>query len=117
MTLSGLAFGMTSYQFSAPPSVTWAFMPEGRATPLFDSPELWFSAEFLHRPLDGWEIDWTPSPLRCPDMLPKALGQGKILTECTSKGVIIKLPKLQRIWVLTGEYDWERNGYLGRWPD
>lgn len=84
---------------------------------LLDSPEVWFSAEFLNRPLDGFEIDWTPTILACPDVLPEALGQGKILTKYVMKGVIIKLPERQRIWVLTGEYDFARNGYQGRWPD
>lgn len=111
MTLSGLAFGMTSYQFSAPPSVTWAFMPEGRATPLFDSPELWFSEEFLHRPLDGFTVDWDALNDKALQSAADDDARG------TYAGMIIKLPKLQRIWVLTGEYDWERNGYLGRWPD
>lgn len=98
-------------------SAIWAFVPEDGEPLLFDNPVVWFSAEFLYRPLDGFTVDWTPSPLKYPDVLPKALGQGRILTECVIKGVVIKLPERQRIWVLTGTYDYDRNGYQGRWPD
>lgn len=102
-------------------SAIWAFVPEDGEPLLFDSPVVWFSNEFMHRPLDGFEIDWGPLANNAHEHL-KSLGNPRrepgqwVYPDCL-KGVIIKLPERQRIWVLTGEYDYERDGHQGRWPD
>lgn len=77
---------------------------------LLDNHEVWFGDEFLHRPFEGWEVDWSILDRR--DLKLDPIKDGDY-----NKGVIIKLPERQRVWVLTGEYDMYTNGYLGRWPD
>lgn len=52
-------------------------------------PTVWFFDEFLCRPNTLWQVD----------------------------GPKVKHVETGRVWILTGEYDFERNMYEARWPD
>lgn len=93
----------------------WCWVGGGeKITNLVDRHELWFSAEFIWFPLSDFTVDWS----------------GCICVTCREyeksedhqydggwEGIIIRCTNPQRVWVLTGEYNMQGNGYLGRWPD
>lgn len=78
----------------------WWITTEPGINHITDSPVVHFSPEFLLKPFDEYIVDW-------PD------GDG-----CSRvKGVKVKHVETGRVWILTGEYDRERNSYRGEWPD
>jgi hypothetical protein len=70
--------------------------------PLFDSPEVFFSVDFLVNPPHWFTVDFPPG--------------AKEGDEVDVTGTIVRLPKLNRVWRLTGEVD-DHHGYRGVWPD
>lgn len=62
-----------------------------------DYPIVHFCFEFLAFPTVGWVVEWR-GRVGAKDTKVKHVGTG-------------------RIWVLTGEYNLERNTYAAAWPD
>lgn len=70
----------------------YAWTPKGDefGDAITEYPTVWFFDEFLCRPnVSKWQVD-----------RPK-----------------VKHVETGRVWILTGEYDLERNMYEARWPD
>jgi hypothetical protein len=110
---------MTEYAVGVGSSVWWmGWKPNsGEPTELIDHHELWFSHEFIHRPLSGFIVDTSGAEcVVCREyLLPHRTGTHG--DDNGWRGIIIKHLNPQRVWVLTGKYNARTNGYLGRWPD
>jgi hypothetical protein len=72
-------------------------------TPVFDSPEIWVTAEFLMSPVYPFTVEFSDrvDPDGCPN----------------ASGTLVKVPKMNRVWQLTGEMNAPRNMFHLRWPD
>jgi len=68
------------------------------------SPQVFFSAEFLADPAEGFEVIFPPTP-----------SDARHGDEVNMLGGLVK-SDTGRVWRLTG-YVCDRHGYEGRWPD
>lgn len=74
----------------------WTTKGENHGDQLTDYPTVWFAEEFLYRPRARlWEVTTTDG------FMPQK----------------VKHIETGRVWILTGEYDVEKNMYEARWPD
>lgn len=81
-------------------------------------PTVHFYGEFLCRPTEFWEIDWSASILASPErVIPIAIATGSLLNEQVIKGVKVKELATGRVWLLTGRQNIERWTYEAKWPD
>lgn len=71
-----------------------------------------FSPQFLLDPWPEYIVDWSTVPID----LARA-GYLLRLDQPIVKGLKVKHVETGRIWILTGEYDPERDMYHGHWPD
>lgn len=92
--------------------------------PVEQSPVMWFSAEFLSAlqqfTKDGivalWSVDWTNAKCamarnirRSNPCHPECVTDVRVMRQTVDGATVI--------WLLTGEYNWEKDMYEGRWPD
>lgn len=80
---------------------------------LFDTPTVFFAADFIRNPSFSWTADWSGGT-QCPFI--------RLLMPCHEThmaGVLLKHGKTGRVWRLTGNTDPDADGlvYEGRWPD
>lgn len=73
--------------------------------PVYDCPEVFFSAYFLADPPHWFTVEFPPPP--------DDIAEGE---EVDVTGTLIRMPQLGRVWRLTGEVD-DHHGYRGMWPD
>lgn len=71
-----------------------------------DYPVVHFCFEFLAFPTVGWVVEWRGR-----------VGAKDTKVKHVAKDTKVKHVGTGRIWVLTGEYNLERNTYAAAWPD
>jgi len=85
-----------------------------RIEKLHEKSHVYFTEEFLLYPPRGWTVDF--SHAAC-EVIAMECKMGDTHDDQCFAGVLVKCEEPQRVWRLTGEYDWCGNGYEARWPD